>query len=298
MVSYATSRYSTARFEVKEAREAIWARRLSMFFVQLMILTVLLHRFTPLATPAALNLLGVSMLGLVVAIVIAVVSLVRIWFGGQTGALEAFTAIFISIAGLAPPLYFLHYAVTLPRLTEVQTTPGEPLNFKMLNTLRPADANPLHDADDSHAEEQAEAYPDIGPMLLERSAPEVFSIVEEAVQRLGWNIALSEPPGESGVGHIEATTQSLIMGFTDDVIVQVKGDDAHAVIDVRSVSRYGPHDLGANAERIRRLFAEVNAALEKGEKTILEQANKKKDEDGAAKRIKKPARKKGGSKKP
>lgn len=296
MVSYATSRYSTARFDVKEARDATWARRFSMFFVQLMILTVLLHRFTSLATPAALNLLAVSLVGLLLAILLAVISLVRIWFGGQTGALEAFTAIFISLLGLAPPVYFLHYAVTRPPLTEVQTTPGEPLNFKMLNTVRPADANPLHPADDSHAEEQEEAYPDIGPMLLERSAPEVFSIVQEAVERLGWNIALSEPPGESGVGHIEATTRSLIMGLTDDVIVQVKGDDAHAVIDVRSVSRYGSRDLGANAERVRRLFAEVNAALEKGEKTILEQALPKKGEANG-KAVKKPGQKKAVNKK-
>ena len=38
------------------------------------------------------------------------------------------------------------------------------------------------------------------------------------------------------------------------------------------------HDLGANAERIRKLFEEVTAALEKGEKTVLEQAAPKKDE--------------------
>ena len=50
-----------------------------------------------------------------------------------------------------------------------------------------------------------------------------------------------------------------MMGFTDDVVIQVKGDDAHAIIDVRSVSRYGMHDLGANAARIRKLFEEVTA---------------------------------------
>jgi len=58
-------------------------------------------------------------------------------------------------------------------------------------------------------------------------------------------------------------------------VIQIKGDDAHAQIDVRSVSRYGRHDLGRNASRIRKLFAEVSAALEKGEKTVLEQAEPK-----------------------
>ena len=75
--------------------------------------------------------------------------------------------------------------------------------------------------------------------MLERSAPEVFSIVHEAVDRLGWDIVVNDPPGETGIGHIEATARSLIMGFTNDVVIQVKGDDAHAQIDARSVSRYG-----------------------------------------------------------
>jgi uncharacterized protein (DUF1499 family) len=272
------ARYATARYSVKEAREATWARRVALFFVQLMILTVLLHRFASLTTPAAMNLMAVSIAGLFIAIGIAVFSIVRIWFGGQTGAGQAFAAIFIACLGLAAPLYFLSHAVTLPRLTDVETTPDEPLDFKMLTTMRPADANPIVEPDEPAIEAQDEAYPDIGPMALERSAPEVFTIVHEAVERLGWTIVLNETPGETGAGRIEATDRTLVMGFTDDVVVQVKGDDAHAIIDVRSVSRYGPHDLGANAARIRKLFEEVTAALEKGEKTMLEQAAPKKDE--------------------
>ena len=106
-------------------------------------------------------------------------------------------------------------------------------------------------------------------------------------------------PGETGAGRIEATDRTLVMGFTDDVVVQVKGDDAHAIIDVRSVSRYGMHDLGANAARIRKLFEEVTAALEKGEKTVLEQAAPKKEEPAATKGTtnKKGSKKKGGGKK-
>lgn len=252
---YWTTRYARARYPIYDAWETPWARRFALFFVQLLILTVLLHRFASLGTPAAMNLIAVSLVGLLAVIAIAVFSLVRIWFGGQTGASQAVAAIVIALLGLAAPLYFLHYAVTLPALTEVETTPGEPLNFKVINTMRPADAIPLKPADGARAEEQEEAYPDIGPMALERSSQSVFSLVQEAIERLGWTVVLSEPPGETGAGIIEATFQSMIMGLADDVIVQVKGDDAHAIIDVRSVSRYGWHDLGANAERIRTLYA-------------------------------------------
>jgi hypothetical protein len=289
-VSYTAARYSTARFRGKAARGAAWARGRARFVVEILMVAVLLHHFANLGTQAALNLIGVSMAGLCLAVAIAIFSIVRIWFGGQTGASQAVAAIFIALLGLAVPLYFLHHIVTLPYLTDIETTPGEPLIFKALNTQRPADANPLKIPDGSNGAVQEEAYPDVVPMVLERAAPEVFSIVQEAVERLGWTIASSEPPGEGGVGRIEATDQTLIMGFTEDVLVQVKGDDTHAVIDARSVSRYGWHDLGRNAERIRALFEEITTALEKGEKTALEQAEPKKEEP-ATQATRKPSKK-------
>jgi uncharacterized protein (DUF1499 family) len=290
------ARYATARYSVKEAREATWARRIALFFLQLLILTVLLHHFATLTTPAAINLIFVSLGGLLLAIAVAVFSIVRIWFGGQSGAGQAFAAIFIALIGLAVPAFYLYHAVTLPRLNDIATTPEEPLEFKALAAQRPADANAIYTLPPDSIEAQDEAYPELGPMSLERSAPEVFSLVHEAVERLGWTIVLNEAPGETGIGRIEATDRTLLMGFTDDVIVQVKGDDTHALVDVRSVSRYGLHDLGANAERIGKLFAEITTALEKGEKTVLEQAAPKKDEaaekkEAAEKRTKKRGKK-------
>jgi uncharacterized protein (DUF1499 family) len=292
-MSFTIARYATARFSVKEAREATWARRIALFFVQLLILTVLLHHFATLATPAAINLLIVSVAGLFLAILIAIASLTRIWFGGQTGAGQAFAAIFIALVGLAVPLYYVSHAATLPRLNDIATTPDEPLHFKALPAMRPADTNPLTVPDDGAIEAQEEAYPDIGPMALERSASEVFSLVHEAVERLGWTIVLSEAPGETDPGRIEASDRTLVMGFTDDVAVQIKGDDTHAIIDARSVSRYGLHDLGTNAERIRKLFAEITTALEKGEKTALEQVAPKQETEKKDAAKKKPAKKTG-----
>ena len=273
----------------KTVHEGLWARRMALFFVQLLILTVLLHRFGSLATPAALNLLTVSIGGLVLAIIIALVGIVRIWFGGQIGAGQAFAGIAIALIGLALPLYYLSQFFLLPRLNDVETTPRQPMQFSQLAAQRPADANRIVEPDLTAAELQEKAYPDLRPMELERSATETFDIVHEAVKRIGWTIVLNEPPGEQP-GRIEATDRTMIMGYTDDVLVRVTGDDTHAFIDVRSVSRYGMHDLGANADRIRALFAEVKSALEKGEKTGLEQAEPK-PKAGTAPVLKKPVKK-------
>lgn len=289
--NYSLERYSTARLAVKEAYEAKWARRIALFFLQLLVLTVILHRFAGLGTPAAINLIGVSMVGLATAVIIALVSLVRIWFGGQSGAGQDFAAIILGGIGLALPVMFLSKAMFLPPLTDIQTTPADALHFTVLGNERPADAKPWANPDAEQAKMQAEAYGDIGPMLLERSAPEVYAMVNEAVSRLGWTVVLSETPGGSGIGRIEATDQTMIMGFTDDVVIRVKGDDAHALVDVRSASRYGRHDFGANADRIRALYGEVTTALEKGEKTVLEQAAPK-QEDATGQPVAEPVKKK------
>lgn len=280
----------TAIYLQKTVHEGLWARRMALFFVQLLILTVLLHRFGTLATPAAMNLLAVSLGGLFLAIIVAVIGLIRIWFGGQIGAAQAFTGIAIALIGLAVPLWYLSHFFLLPRLNDIETTPRQPMQFKQLAAMRPADSNRVAEPDLAAAEEQEKAYPDIRPMELERSATETFDIVHEAVKRLGWTIVLNEPPGDGAPGRIEATTRTSIMGYTDDELIRVTGDDTRAFIDVRSVSRYGMHDLGANAEHIRTLFAEVQSALEKGEKTGLEQAEPAPNA-GTAPQFKRPVKK-------
>src|SRR5215210_4469012 len=126
----------TAIYLQKTVHEGLWSRRIALFFLQLLVLTVLLHRFGNLATPAALNLLMVSIGGLVLAIVVAVIALIRIWFGGQLGASQAFAGIAIALIGLALPLWYLSHAMLLPRLTDIETTPEQPLQFKQLAALR------------------------------------------------------------------------------------------------------------------------------------------------------------------
>ena len=257
----------------KTVHEGLWARRMALFFVQLLILTVLLHRFGSLATPAAMNLLAVSIGGLVLAIIVAVVGLVRIWFGGQIGAAQAFAGIAIALIGLALPL-LLSLAVLPAAAAQRHSDDAAPADGVQAACGPCVPPMPIASSSPTSPPPKSseKAYPDIRPMELERSATETFDIVHEAVKRLGWTIVLNEPPDGDQPGRIEATDRTMIMGYTDDVLVRVTGDDAHAFIDVRSVSRYGMHDLGANAEHIRALFAEVKAALEKGEKTGLEQA--------------------------
>ena len=55
-------------------------------------------------------------------------------------------------------------------------------------------------------------------------------------------------------GRVEATATTFWFGFKDDVVVRVREYEAGSKIDVRSVSRVGASDLGANAARIERFL--------------------------------------------
>jgi uncharacterized protein (DUF1499 family) len=280
----------TAIYIRRTVHEGIWARRIALFFLQLLILTVLLHRFGMLGSQAAINLFMVSLGGLVLAICVSAFALARIWFGGQLGARDALAGIAYALVGLAVPAWFLSHALILPRLTDVNTNPSNPVQFKQLAAQRPADANVPQPPDATEIALQRRAYPDLQPLELERSVTETFEIVHEAVKRVGWTVVAAEPPAGGAPGHIEATDYTLIMGLPIDIAVRVAGDEHTAEVDMRSASRYGPHDLGENAERVRAAFAEVHAALEKGEKTSLEQAEPK-PKTGAVPQLKKPVKK-------
>jgi uncharacterized protein (DUF1499 family) len=260
------------RLPQKELRSATWARRLAVFFIQLLILTVILHRFFSLTTPAAINLLAVSGLGLLVALLMAAIALWRIWYGDYLGSGQAVSGLLVALVGLAPFAYYGALGLHLPALTDVETSPRQPIPFKDLS-VRPPDANPIKTPTLSQIEAQEAAYPAVHPMEIDRGANEAFALVRLAMHHLHWHVVDSEPPGLAGKGYMQATARTLIMGYTDDVAVRVTGNAQQSSLDVRSVSRYGRTDFGQNAKRIQALFDEVKADIEKGERPALQRTS-------------------------
>ena len=59
---------------------------------------------------------------------------------------------------------------------------------------------------------------------------------------------------DEAAGLVEATDTTFWFGFKDDLVVRVREANGGSVVDVRSVSRVGMSDLGANAARILALL--------------------------------------------
>lgn len=244
-------------------RFASWSRRLALFSAQLVVFGIVLHRLLSLPTPVALNLFAAAIALALVAALLALIAFVVIWRQGRSGAWSAAAGLIFSAMILAWPAVFVPVALTHPKIADVTTDPAVPPRFVALARDRAASANPLDYPGAETAELQRAGYPDIKPLVVPRSALETFELVADSVRRLKWKIAAeSTPQGRGKPGYIEAVDRTTILGFYDDVVIRVDGNEREARVDIRSTSRYGQHDLGRNAGRIRRFLQELDAQIE------------------------------------
>ena len=246
------------------ARSARWACRIALFSVSLLLIALVLHRLSALPTPLAINLFGVSAAGAALAVLVGLVALARIWVTGHAGAGSAAAGTLLPLLAFAAPLAYVTTHLDLPHINDVTTDFAAPPAFAAL-AKRADGANAIAYPGQHFAELQAKAYPDLRSLVLDRSVEEAYELVEEAVQRLRWRVIAEEAPTTGRTpkpGLIEATDHTLILGFTDDIVIRVEGTARRARIDARSASRYGRFDFGQNAARLRRLLAEVRARAE------------------------------------
>jgi len=249
--------------EQPTSRLAIWARRLALFSLAATFVAIIIVRSGALDIVPALSTLAGALTLAVVAILLACAAGIVIWMEGVGGVRESLTALFIGLALIAYPLYLGIKAYRLPAIYDVTTDPIDPPRFEAIARLRPRDANPVTYAGLHVAELQRRAYADIEPDNTTASPQEAYDAALKVITKRRWHIVDARPPQSAGTrdGLIEAIARTLILSFRDDVVVRVRPTPDGARIDVRSASRYGRHDLGANAARVRALIDDVDDVL-------------------------------------
>ena len=193
------------------------------------------------ATYAALGLAAISLVALLVP---------RVRARGS-GALVVALALAASAA--AVPLALVLQARALPPINDVTTDTANPPAFVAILPLRAKAPVPASYAGEAAAVAQRAAYPDIAPIVVAKDPAAAFDAALAAARSMGWTIVASDPAS----GRIEATATTPWFGFSDDVVIRVAPAGRGSRIDVRSVSRVGKSDLGANAKRVRAFTAVV-----------------------------------------
>lgn len=165
----------------------------------------------------------------------------------------AVAALVIAAAAVAPPMTMRSTARSLPLIHDVSTDLVDPPKFVALLAQRKASPNGADHGGAAVAKLQSQGYPDIKPMVVPSPPNAALQRAIDAARSLGWEIVASDP----AAGRFEATATTAWWGFKDDVIVRIRPEGAGSRVDVRSVSRVGLSDLGANAKRIREFLARL-----------------------------------------
>jgi uncharacterized protein (DUF1499 family) len=91
-----------------------------------------------------------------------------------------------------------------------------------------------------------EVYPHLKPVESDLSVADAVDRTEDALRAMGLEIVAVDK--EAGL--VEATATTFWFGFKDDMVVRIVGNGEGSRIDLRSMSRVGQSDVGANAARI------------------------------------------------
>jgi uncharacterized protein (DUF1499 family) len=162
-------------------------------------------------------------------------------------------ALCIGLAATAPPLIALSHAKGVPPIHDITTDYFDPPVFVALLEDRNKSPNGSAYGGPEIAAQQQKAYPDIKSLLLKSAPAETVQRALDAARALGWEIVSSDTPS----GRIEATDTTRWFGFKDDIVVRVRPEGAGSRVDVRSVSRVGLSDIGANAARVREFLLKL-----------------------------------------
>jgi uncharacterized protein (DUF1499 family) len=163
----------------------------------------------------------------------------------------AAAGLLVGLSVFIVPWSYLHRRPEGPPIHDITTDTANPPRFVAVLPLRKDATNTADYEGPAAAAQQQRAYPDIAPLRLAVPPHEAFARSLNVAKALGWDIVAAVP----GEGRIEATDTTLFFGFKDDIVIRIAPSGDGSRVDVRSVSRVGRSDLGANAKRVRAFLA-------------------------------------------
>jgi uncharacterized protein (DUF1499 family) len=214
-----------------------------------------LHHLRLLGLRPAFGLLGCALLGVVATLVLAVIAII-VSARRRAGMSTALTALGLALIALGSLGAVVGKAAGVPPIHDVTTDTEHPPQFVAVLPLRAGALNPVEYGGPDVAAKQHKGYADIAPLSLTLAPNRAFDRALAVARTMGWEMVASDP----AAGRIEATDTTFWFGFKDDVVIRVTPAPGGSRVDVRSLSRVGGGDIGANAARIRQYLKALNAA--------------------------------------
>jgi uncharacterized protein (DUF1499 family) len=190
----------------------------------------------------------------IIAVALSIIAFIVMYFSpkaraGRPRAVIALTFALVIVVPTAAVFLTHQY----PLINDITTDTQNPPEFTHAQKLQPNPERSLAYNPAAGAAQQAfPGYQDLTPLRLDGKPDAVYRKVEIIAGEIpNWEITYRAP-----ANHIlEGVATSWLFRFKDDFVIQVRpdGDDA-SLIEMRSKSRDGTGDLGANYHRIKSFF--------------------------------------------
>ena len=241
----------------RTSRTATVAHYLLMLAIILMVASPLTYRTGILDMSIALPLLPAGLVVALLAMLVGIAGIVTTRSAAGRG--KALTALVGgAIIATIVAVMVLPSMLTSPAIHDIPTNMEDPPAFVALKAARDAAPNETDYAGGEVSAMQAVAYPALQTYVTAESGNTVFAAAQDIVASMGWKIAIADQNG----GTIEATATTRIYGYKDDVVIRIRPTmEGTTEVDVRSASRVGLGDLGANAARITSFLTALDSAL-------------------------------------
>jgi len=237
----------------------LWASRLILLAWPIAILALASFRLNLMSFRIPLLIVALAVLLASIGILLLILGLLIGAFKGAP-TMPGLVGVVYFIAGLvivAPAFQAVMVGASVPPIHDITTDPDDPPVYNHVPTIRKASDNSL-ELDAAVIDQQRQAYSDLVGITLASGKPEAMARAVAVAENMGWRIVSRDDEN----GQIEAVAQTLIFGFKDDIVVRLREVQDGVRVDVRSASRVGLSDLGANAARIRAYLAAFQDAGE------------------------------------
>jgi uncharacterized protein (DUF1499 family) len=223
-----------------------WTMRLGLGAAAVFTIGPLLAHFSIVPPRVGFVIFDLGGLLGVIAAVVGIISALR----GRTGwgAMAPGAVIAAAFLGLAVN------AAKYPPINDISTDLDEPPVFTSAKNAPGNAGRDLRYPGSSFADQQRAAYPKIANLALPVSPDEAYRRVLSTARAMpNWEIISTDDSGK----WLDGAATSWLFRFQDDFVIEVRLHDNGSQVVMRSKSRDGKSDLGANAKRIEEFFAKL-----------------------------------------
>ncbi len=247
----------------RQSRAARWAMPPSVFSPVLAGVAILAHRFGSLSEQNFILVLLAALGFAVAGGLLALLGLRSLWRDAAIGGRRSALALLFCMPVLMPAAAAVWLSQTTAHLSDISTDPQDPPHFSVraasgsgINTNEPPRVNAVL---------QKQYYPDVTGRRYQLSADGIAAQISALAAESGWSQTHGGPVAQpNGEWIIEGTVTTTILGFKDDVVIRVTDEGESTYVDMRSASRFGGADLGANARRIVAFMNALDLRIQSG----------------------------------